>query len=716
MAFLLQKEVPIPPISSTRRHLVHWIAKEGHTEVMTLLVAKSHFLVNARDECNRTPLHFATRNGRKEMTRFLQEHGSDVNAQAYREQYFETPLHQCLNTDALSGETKLEIVTLLASSEKLDVAIENGFGDTALDLILGPKSVLSSHYKSIIAKVIISHSSWKFPSLEDRSDEFLQILLRLVKELNRHDAVLTFYEERLNLAGDEEQQLECRSEVLDWIILHADLQLSVRGYRLLFPQAKNVVQDIARRIVVMLDPVTPHRSQWVDFFQIALFSYPSLSQVMGCEAQNMACEIAMAFEGGVGKKMQEAMEQFSHGHQPAYALILTAIETKLHAKVEKVAKRTGERKDIDEEKMKLNMTLAYLDRMQQETQRALDSFYPLLQSLVVKEAVKTRVQSEKVYLTQMVSAPVSLYYQTLLSDLPCLIQTVFFLQNPEELISPQLGRPGSLANRLRKDKVIEEVAEKNPGILQKCKQWMRTVVDHRGDIAEVAGKVSPLLAAIPYVGGVLKAAVDQGIKMNDRVGLNVSREVLMGQTMRSIDKIGNEIARELTFSFRDIIPKLSEEGAKQFAEAGALRVLAALLNGQIEDFQFFAEEAVFVMRAFMVQDYSKFFGIEIPWTQSPLKVQEGLDLTCTADDLYRLCGVAVYEDIEGDKQWSYYSNDPYLTFNPRRHEVRIKDSPQTRAEQLGYMQVSKQSWEKFQSRVPLLARDEEKLHPHQEKK
>ena len=95
-------------------------------------------------------------------TRFLQEHGSDVNAQAYREQYFETPLHQCLNTDALPGEIKLEIVTILASSGELDVTIENGSGDTALDLILASKSSLAARYKSLIAKVIISHSSSTF--------------------------------------------------------------------------------------------------------------------------------------------------------------------------------------------------------------------------------------------------------------------------------------------------------------------------------------------------------------------------------------------------------------------------------------------------------------------------------------------------------------------------------------------------------------------------
>lgn len=244
---------------------------------------------------------------------------------------------------------------------------------------------------------------------------------------------------------------------------------------------------------------------------------------------------------------------------------------------------------------------------------------------------------------------------------------------------------------------------------------MNTIIDHRRDIAEVAGKISPFLAAIPYAGGALQAAVDKSIKASDRIDLNVSREVLMGQTMRSIDKIADEIAREFTFAFRDIILKLSEDGAKKFAEAGALGVIALILNGEVEDLQFFSEEAVFVMRVSEVQSYSTILGVEIPWTQGLLIVQEGLDLKCTADDLYRLSGVAVFEDIEGQKEWTYYSNDPYLMLNPRRLEVRIKDAPSTRAGQFGYMQVSKQSWDKFHSKVPRLARDDAKLHPHRER-
>jgi ankyrin repeat protein len=68
---------------------LHWAAKGGHTTLARLLIEKGADL-NTKDERKQTPLHWAAMYGHIDLARLLIEKGADLNA---KDDYQYTPLH-----------------------------------------------------------------------------------------------------------------------------------------------------------------------------------------------------------------------------------------------------------------------------------------------------------------------------------------------------------------------------------------------------------------------------------------------------------------------------------------------------------------------------------------------------------------------------------------------------------------------------------------------
>ncbi len=151
--FLLLLFVAIPILAEE----IHDAALKGDLTKIKSLLEKSPAFLEARNENEKTPLHFAAQGGHKEIVELLLENGADVNAKNIA---LETPLHYAaamghkdimellisrgavLNSGTTNGSTPLHYSANFGNSETIQVLLEKGadvncrtkYGTTPLDL------------------------------------------------------------------------------------------------------------------------------------------------------------------------------------------------------------------------------------------------------------------------------------------------------------------------------------------------------------------------------------------------------------------------------------------------------------------------------------------------------------------------------------------------------------------------------------------------------
>jgi ankyrin repeat protein len=104
---------------------IHAAALDGDLNAVDAFVAGDSTLVNASDEAENTPLHFAAWTGRENVVAYLLSHGADVNAANFEQ---ETPLHWAV----LRSED--DVVALLLQ-HGADTEIPESYGRTPLLLV-----------------------------------------------------------------------------------------------------------------------------------------------------------------------------------------------------------------------------------------------------------------------------------------------------------------------------------------------------------------------------------------------------------------------------------------------------------------------------------------------------------------------------------------------------------------------------------------------------
>jgi len=118
-----------------RYYLEHWNPASGNTDEKLALKYVKYFVsqganVNARDEDDYTPLHYAAALGSADMVKFLVSQGAIFNYVTEGKRGMDAPLHYAV----LSGNT--DMVKFLVS-KGADINVKDGWGYTPLDIALG---------------------------------------------------------------------------------------------------------------------------------------------------------------------------------------------------------------------------------------------------------------------------------------------------------------------------------------------------------------------------------------------------------------------------------------------------------------------------------------------------------------------------------------------------------------------------------------------------
>ncbi len=111
-----------------------WVSVQGDVEQVARLLAENPDLVNARDDCDMTPLHRATMVGHREVVEVLLAAGADAGA---RDQEGKTPLLWAAECDR---------------SEIVEVLLDAGAGDLALHDAVSGRYALMNLAEHLLAK------------------------------------------------------------------------------------------------------------------------------------------------------------------------------------------------------------------------------------------------------------------------------------------------------------------------------------------------------------------------------------------------------------------------------------------------------------------------------------------------------------------------------------------------------------------------------------
>ena len=285
-----------------------------------------------------------------------------------------------------------------------------------------------------------------------------------------------------------------------------------------------------------------------------------------------------------------------------------------------------------------------LEKKIQKQQEAINEIQGCFKRIKIERDLKEKIISEQLFLLNHREKQITLYYQTLLTGLCTTLQSIGLLNNSSSLIQAKKGQATKISNKGQKHGALIEMAQHDSKKFQ-------TLCD---SIVEAGDFLTPVISLIPMAGGPLQGIMGKIVEVNDQMKLEESSNAYRGLTSTKLDKIGDEIARKLSFVYKNQIMLLSEDGAIKFAKAGVQRIQAALLNGKILDAKTFVTSAWLSVRK--LKGYQNqtipIINLEIPTTQELLDIRAGSKLECSADDLYRKSGIA-YKD---GNTWRYYSN------------------------------------------------------------
>ena len=271
----------------------------------------------------------------------------------------------------------------------------------------------------------------------------------------------------------------------------------------------------------------------------------------------------------------------------------------------------------------------------------------------LKETIKT----EQNYLLEHKDAQIKIYYQTLLSNLCSFFHSIALVNNDLSILSIDQGKGTQIANNVQKNKSIpgkeEQITQLNALGNRLC-----SVGDHLIEVANLAkpainliaglvsGITSPIkpefAAAAETIGKMATIGIDTIVGMNDHHKINRTSTVFRGLTPKKLEKIADEIARKIAFSYEEQIMLLSEEGAILFAEYAHKCIAGALLNDLFTQPDL-VTQAWLSVRILDTRQNITILGHRIPFTTPALQGIE-LNKSFRAYQLYRHSGIAIIDD------------------------------------------------------------------------
>lgn len=320
----------------------------------------------------------------------------------------------------------------------------------------------------------------------------------------------------------------------------------------------------------------------------------------------------------------------------------------------------------------------------EEQEALVDTLNAYLGQLKSERREKQRISKEQKLLLNR-KDQTSAFYQTFLTELCSSLQVILILQNNLNLINPVQGQITTISNKQEKYGQLIGAVTEDPTKLTKAYQWLMAGKDHIIGVANMIKPALSLLSTEALSVDIISPILDIAQKGSDQKKLGKAKSAYCGLTTKTLEKMADAIARKITFAYEEQIQLLSFNGAMRFAECGVLRIIAALFNGYLEASDEFANQAWLAIRSLKTDHNASVLGIEIPYSNKKLQSKKNKDVYFTEDDLYRLSGIA-YKDEEGTRLC--FSND-------RKKKSFISDAVVTKANQVGYMCVSKAEWEKY---------------------
>lgn len=233
------------------------------------------------------------------------------------------------------------------------------------------------------------------------------------------------------------------------------------------------------------------------------------------------------------------------------------------------------------------------------------------------------------------------FYKTLLTRLSAYFATILILNT--DLVEVQ------------KHAILDLVLEQQqPGWLQPC-------LFNLVKLTEVASRLTSNLAFIPNVGWIIDSVSSCVHTISTSVETKIEEKiisdgcsVLSGYSITGLDKLTNQIALFVTLAYEEQIELLTINGAATFANTGASKIMAGLLNGYISPGETMQTDLLTVLHN-VKQSSHKVPLIRMSFGVQTVEVKNKADKGITDDMLYRGPGCRVR--VGNTHHWLYYSND-----------------------------------------------------------
>lgn len=274
-------------------------------------------------------------------------------------------------------------------------------------------------------------------------------------------------------------------------------------------------------------------------------------------------------------------------------------------------------------------------------QKSIEAIQKGLRTIKSQRLLKEKISAEQLHLLNHKNKQVKLYYQTLLSNVCGFFQLIGLANNPQSIIKLQRGKCTELANNVEKLKSLAEGKADNLATL-----W--NVICSTGDhFIEYAEMSKPIFNKIPG-GSILATGIEKILESSETKKIKRTNQLFRGMTSKKLEKIGDEIARKITFSYEEQILLLSEDSAITFAECASQCIAGALMNGQLTEQENLVTQAWLSVRILKTTHNATIplLGIALPWTNKSLLGSDNKSFY-TAQDLYLNTGVAI---VDGNKK------------------------------------------------------------------
>ena len=278
----------------------------------------------------------------------------------------------------------------------------------------------------------------------------------------------------------------------------------------------------------------------------------------------------------------------------------------------------------------------------------------------IKDA-KEAILSEQRRLLENTHPQIRAYYQTLLTSLCTLLNSLALLNNDHlNLIKSAQGSATKLSRKAEKRSSNQDIIK---SIINGLKNFSESIL-------EPADLIAPILQPLTELPEFFPGAVSKLVQISDSHKIAKTKELYRGLTPKKLEKIADAIARKISISYQQQICLLSIDGAIRFAENAAQCIAAALLNDLIFDKTDFVNYAWSSIRNLKhVHNKSlPFINISLPGTTETLQGKEP-NTRFTANALYRHSVISYYDEKNG---WIEYP-EKHTNENKYRHFFILKE-------------------------------------------